>query len=179
VDPNSLGPSAGSQVVHAPYRTEQDTNNLEPFGLEYLDSSEEISLLGISLRIEQRKAEQEIQGLLVVDIAPGSPGATAGLRPSRQPARDVLNDVSMLATVVFPPAMVVGALAGSVPLPEDYDLIIGVDGSRVTNFLDFYDCMRDAQPGEIAYLNILRNGRRVQVPLSITTPLPPPESWVR
>jgi PDZ domain-containing protein len=180
VDPNSRGPSASSQVVPAPYRTEQDTNRAEPFGLkEYLDSSEEISLLGISLRIEQRKAEQEIQGLLVVDIAPESPGAAAGLRPFRQPARDVLNDVSMLATMVFPPAMVIGAIAGSVPLGEDYDLVIGVDGSRVSNFLDFYDCMRDARPGEIVYLNILRNGRRVQVPLRITTSLPPPESWVR
>jgi S1-C subfamily serine protease len=85
----------------------------------------------------------------------------------------------MLATMVFPPAMVVGAIAGSVPLGEDYDLVIGVDGSRVSNFLDFYDCMRDTQPGEIVYLNILRNGRRVQVPLRITTSLPPPESWVR
>jgi S1-C subfamily serine protease len=49
----------------------------------------------------------------------------------------------------------------------------------VSNFLDLYDGMRDTQPGEIVYLNILRNGRRVQGPLRITTSLPPPESWVR
>jgi hypothetical protein len=86
VDPNSLGPSVSGQVTPAPHRTEQDTNRPEPFGLkEYLDSSEEISLLGISSRIEERKAEQEIQGPLVVDIAPGSPGAAAGLRPSANP----------------------------------------------------------------------------------------------
>jgi S1-C subfamily serine protease len=58
-------------------------------------------------------------------------------------------------------------------------LIIGVDGSRVTNFLDFYDCMRNVQPGEIVYLNILRNGHRVQVPMQITSAVPPAESWVR
>jgi S1-C subfamily serine protease len=85
----------------------------------------------------------------------------------------------MLATMAFPPAVVVVSIVGSVPLGEPYDLIIGVDGSRVTNFLDFYDCMRDVQPGEIIYLNILRNGRRVQVPMQITSVVPPPESWVR
>jgi hypothetical protein len=39
--------------------------------------------------------------------------------------------------------------------------------------------MRNVQPGEIIYLNILRNGRRVQVPMQITSVVPPPESWVR
>ncbi len=33
---------------------------------------------------------------------------------------------------------------------ESYDMIIGVDGSRVTNFLDFQDRMHDLQPGEIS-----------------------------
>lgn len=180
VDPNSLRPPADTQVAPAPYQIEQNTNETEPPGLkEYMDASEEISLFGIDLRIERRKAEKEIQGLLVVDIAPGSPGADAGLHPYRQPTRDILNGVGMLATMAFPPAAVVVPIVESVPLGEAYDLIIGVDGARVTNFLDFYDRMRDVQPGEIVYLNILRNGRRVQVPLRITTFLPPPQSWVR
>jgi S1-C subfamily serine protease len=75
--------------------------------------------------------------------------------------------------------LVVTTAAGGNAIVAAYDLIIGVDGSRVTNFLDFYDCMRDVQPGEIVYLNILRNGRRVQMPVRITTSLPPPQSWVR
>lgn len=180
VDPNSLRPSANIQVAPAPYAVEQNINEVEPPGLkEYMDASEEISLFGIDLRIERRKAEKEIQGLLVVDIAPGSPGAGAGLHAYRQPTRDILNGVGMLATMAFPPAMVVVPIVESVPLGEAYDLIIGVDGARVANFLDFYDCVRNVQPGEIVYLNVLRNGRRVQVPLSITTSLPPPQSWVR
>jgi S1-C subfamily serine protease len=180
VDPNSLRPSANIQVAPAPYQVEQNTNEVETPGLkEYMDASEEISLFGIDLRIERRKAEKEIQGLLVVDIAPGSPGAGAGLHAYRQPTRDILNGVGMLATMAFPPAMVVVPIVESVPLGEAYDLIIGVDGARVANFLDFYDCVRNVQPGEIVYLNVLRNGRRVQVPLNITTSLPPPQSWVR
>jgi S1-C subfamily serine protease len=134
---NSLPPSANSQIVRK--QIEQNISETERPGLkEYIDASEEISLFGIDLRIERRKAEKEIQGLLVVTTAAGGNAIVAA-----------------------------------------YDLIIGVDGSRVTNFLDFYDCMRDVQPGEIVYLNILRNGRRVQMPVRITTSLPPPQSWVR
>ncbi len=58
-------------------------------------------------------------------------------------------------------------------------MTIGADGSRVTNFMDFYDRRRDVQPGEVVYLNLLRNGRRVQVPAQISSALPPPHSWVR
>ena len=162
------------------YQMDQNANQVEPPGVqEYLGESEQISLYGMDLRIEHRKAEKDIQGLLVVDIAPGSPGAYAGLHPFRQPARDILNGVGMLAAMAFPPAMVVVPIMESVPLHEAYDLIIGVDGSRVTNFMDFYYCMREAQPGEVVYLNLLRNGHRVQVPLRITSTLPPPQAWVR
>jgi PDZ domain len=178
VDTHPLQPSPNSQT--APVRIEQNANQIEPPGTqEYLDASEEISLLGMDLRIERRKAGKEIQGLLIVDLAPGSPGATAGLHAYRQPTKDFLNGVGMLATMAFPPAVVVVPIVESVPLGEAYDLIIGVDGARVTNFMDFYDCMRDVQPGEVVYLNLLRNGRRVQVPMQITSALPPPQSWVR
>jgi|SRR5690348_11563372 PDZ domain-containing protein len=178
VDTNRLQPSPGAAT--APEQMEQNANLIEPPGLqEYLDASEEISLFGMDLRIEQRKAEKEIQGLLIVDLAPGSPGMAAGLHPYRQPTRDFLNGVGMLATMAFPPAVVVVPIVESVPLNEAYDLIIGVDGARVTNFMDFYYCMRDVRPGEVVYLNLLRNGKRVQVPLRITSALPPPQSWVR
>jgi hypothetical protein len=178
VNTNALQFSPNSQA--APAQMEQNANQMQPPGMqEYLDASEEISLFGMDLRIERRKAEKEIQGLLIVNLAPGSPGATAGLHAYRQPTRDFLNGVGMLATMAFPPAVVVVPIVESVPLGEAYDLIIGVDGSRVANFLDFYDCMRDVQPGELVYLNLLRNGRRVQVAVQITTALPPPQAWVR
>ena len=51
---------------------------------------------------------------------------------------------------------------------ESYDMIIGVDGSRVTNFLDFQDRMRDLQPGEVVYLSVVRDGKRLQVTLPVT-----------
>ena len=173
-----LAPQSGSNA--AADQRDQNANQAEPPGLqEYLGESEEISLFGMDLRIEQRTAEKQIQGLLVVDIAPGSPGAYAGLHPYRQPTRDILNGVGMLAAMAFPPAAAIVPIVESVPFGEAYDLIIGVDGARVTNFLDFYYCMREVQPGELIYLNILRNGHRVQVPIRITSSLPPPQAWVR
>ncbi|HXW83177.1 MAG TPA: PDZ domain-containing protein, partial [Candidatus Binataceae bacterium] len=50
---------------------------------------------------------------------------------------------------------------------ERYDLIIGVDGERVTNSLDFEDRMRDLEPGEIVYLSVVRDGRRLQVKVTV------------
>jgi hypothetical protein len=178
--PPSGNDAAGHQDDAGSYRMDQNANQVEPPGVqEYLGESEQISLYGMDLRVEHRKAEKDIQGLLVVDIAPGSAAAYAGLHPFRQPARDILNGVGMLAAMAFPPAAVVVPIMESVPLHEAYDLIIGVDGSRVTNFMDLYYCMRDVRPGEVVYLNLLRNGHRVQVPLRITSTLPPAQAWVR
>jgi hypothetical protein len=168
VDANSIQPPSSGPA--APYQLEQNTVETDPQGLKpYMGASEQISVFGIDMRVETRTAEKEIQGLLVVDVAPGSPAAAAGLHPYRQPARDLLNGVGMLAVMAFPPAIVVVPIVGSVPLHESYDLIIGVDGLRVSTFLEFYDRVRDVRAGEIVYMNVLRNGHRVQVPLQITS----------
>ena len=101
-----------------------------------MDANEQVSVFGIEMRLDTRKVERDIQGLLVINIEPGSPGAAAGLHPFRERTRDVLNGVGMLAAMVFPPAIAVVPIVESVPLHEGYDLIIGVDGTRVSNFAD-------------------------------------------
>jgi len=94
----------------------------------YLDANEQISVFGIDLRVETRSAEKEIQGLLVVDIEPGSPGAAAGLHAYRQPIRDVLNGVAMFGMMTFPPAIIVAPLVGSIPLYESFMNAFGIRG---------------------------------------------------
>jgi S1-C subfamily serine protease len=164
-------------VAHAPHAAQPPTYEPEPPGVEeYLEAAEEISLLGMNLRIEAR---QGIQGLLIVDIAPQGPAASAGLHPFQQRAKDLINGASMLAAMAFPPAVIIGPIVGAIPTGETYDLVIGVDGYRVSNFIDLYARMRGVRPGEIVYLNVLRNGRRAQVPVRVTAPLPPMQSWVR
>ena len=185
VQPGSIVPPPGAQPATAPgqsaaYQMDQDTSAPEPPGAqEYMDANEQISVYGIEMRVDTRKAEREVQGLLVIDIEPGSPGASAGLHPFRERTRDVMNGVGMLAAMAFPPAMVIVPIVESVPLHENYDMIIGVDGARVTNFADLWEHMRMVRPGEIVYLNVLRNGHRVQLPMQVTSAVPPPQSWVR
>ncbi|HJU28705.1 MAG TPA: PDZ domain-containing protein, partial [Candidatus Binataceae bacterium] len=72
-----------------------------------------------------------------------------------------------------PPAVVAVPILDQVHVGESYDLIVAVDGSRVTNFLDFEDRMRDVRPGEIVYLSIVRDGNRVQVPVHVPTTFAP------
>ena len=98
----------------------------------------------------------------------GSPAAKAGLqRPIEGKAREAAEMATLAAGMVFPPAMVGVAIISSTQLDQSYDMIIGVDGDRITNILDFENHLRTVQPGEIIYLNIVRNGIRRQVPVYI------------
>lgn len=143
---------------------------------EFISEGDNMSPLGIEVREARRKLKsgRAADGLLVVGVAGGSPAAKAGLRPHRQTVRDVLEVASVAAALVFPPAMIAVPIFEQVHIGETYDLIIAVDGSRVTNFLDFEDRMRDVQPGEIVYLSLIRDGNRVQVPVHVPSTIAPP-----
>jgi S1-C subfamily serine protease len=105
----------------------------------------EAPVLGLRLREDRRelKSGASATGLLIVAVRDGSPAANAGL--------------AGLQVILKKRQLVIGG----------GDLIIAVDGSRVTNFLDFENGIRDAQPGEIVYLTIVRAGLRRQVPIPI------------
>jgi hypothetical protein len=167
-----------NQVIN--YEVQQNPQLIDPqlhSMQEFMEEEgSETSPLGIEVQEDQRKlADGEIaDGLLVVGVVPGSPAASAGLHAFRQTARNIIEGTAIAAALVFPPAVVVVPIIESVNFHESYDLIIGVDGVRVTNFLDFDDRMRDVQPGEIVYLSLVRNGRRVQLPVPVRSLLKPP-----
>ena len=141
---------------------------------EYLNETDELSPLGLRLRAERRglKYGGEAEGLLIVSITPGSPAANAGLHAYNRTTKNILEGAAIGASLVFPPAIFAIALFDPIPFGESYDLIIGVDASRVTNFLDFESQVRDVRPGEIVYLNIVRDGSRLQVPVQVPALLP-------
>lgn len=167
-----------NQIVN--YEVQQNPQLIDPqlhSMQEFMEEEgSETSPLGIEVQEDQRKlADGEIaDGLLVVGVVPGSPAAKAGLHAFRQTARNIITGVAVAGMYFFPPAMIVLPIIESVNFHESYDLIIGVDGVRVTNFLDFDDRMRDVQPGEIVYLSLVRNGRRVQLPVPVQNLLKPP-----
>ncbi|HZO83255.1 MAG TPA: PDZ domain-containing protein [Candidatus Binataceae bacterium] len=126
------------------------------------------SPLGIELQEGQRKLNgRQVDGLLVVGVQSNSSAAKAGIQAGHRAAHDVLEGAAVAASLVFPPAVLAVPVIETIQLGENYDMIIGVDGNRVTNFMDFEDQLRDAQPGETVYLNILRSGKRLQVPVKM------------
>jgi S1-C subfamily serine protease len=134
-----------------------------------MSEGNQTSPLGLQLREDQRKlSDGEVaNGLMIVGVDKQSAAATAGLHALQHTGHDVAEGIAIAAAMFFPPAVLAVPIVAAVNMGETYDMIIGVDGSRVTNYLDFEDRMRDIQPGEIVYLSIVRNGKRVQVPVRI------------
>jgi len=162
--------AADAQAIY--YQAHQNPQMIDPqlHSLqEFINEGDESSPLGVELREERRKLNSgEIaDGLTIVDVRNGSAADKGGLHPCRHIARNVLQGVALAAALFFPPAVLAVPILEQVGVGETYDMIIGVDGTRVVNFLDFEDRMRDVQPGEIVYLSIVRNGDRMQVPLHV------------
>jgi hypothetical protein len=136
---------------------------------DFMSEGDITSPLGIVVREDKRrlKSGREVEGLLIVDVSAGSPAAHAGLHPYRQTVRNTLETAAIAGAIFFPPAVLLVPVFDQVHLGESYDLIIGIDGSRVTNLLDFEDHLRDVQAGEIVYFSIVRNGERMQIPVPV------------
>jgi len=170
--PDSQSSSAdGSEVAR--YQEEQSGMPPEQLkALQEFDSEGELSTpFGMQLREAKRtlKSGEDADGLLIIAVAKGSPAAAVGLRPYSHGVHDALAAAAMVGAVFSGGLSVVVIPAlDYMQIGESYDMIIGVDGSRVTNFLDFQDRMRDLQPGEVVYLSVVRDGKRLQVTLPVT-----------
>ena len=159
-----------SQIVNYEANQQMPLNEPQLHSLqEFMNEGVNTSPLGVELQEGARRGKngREVDGLLVVALQPGSPAERAGVMAGHRQAHDVIEGAAVAASLVFPPAVLVVPVIETIQLGENYDLIIGVDGNRVTNFMDFQDQLRDAQPGETVYLNILRSGKRLQVPVEM------------
>jgi S1-C subfamily serine protease len=128
------------------------------------------SWIGLSLARDRRKLKSGgyASGLLIVEVQANSPAARAGLQPPLEgKARTAAEVVAVAAGMVFPPVLFGAAIIHSTHLDESYDMIIGVDGDRITDIADFENHMGAVHPGEVVYLNLVRNGLRLQVPVFI------------
>jgi hypothetical protein len=164
-----------SQIVNYEANQQMPLNEPQLHSLqEFMNEGVNASPLGVELQEGARRGKngREVDGLLVVALQPGSPAERAGVMAGHRQAHDVVEGVAVAASLVFPPAVLVVPVIETIQLGENYDLIIGVDGNRVTNFMDFQDQLREAQPGETVYLNILRGGKRLQLPVEMPKPNP-------
>lgn len=169
---NSTGPVVSYEKSHDPPAVQTQLRSLQ----EFVNDGDNTSSLGIQVREERRslKSGGEANGLLIISVVEGSPAAQAGLHAYRHTASDLLQVGSVVASIVFPPAILAVPVFEEVHIGDSYDLIIGVDGNRVTNFLDFEDTMREVRPGEIVYLSVVRDGSRMQIPVHVPTTFSPP-----
>jgi hypothetical protein len=127
------------------------------------------SPIGVQLSEARRKLSsgEEADGLLVLKVVQGSPAALAGLQGYHQAMHNALTGAAIAAAMVFPPAILVVPVVVNAQIGESYDMIIGVDGNRVTNFLDFEDRMREVRGGELVYFSIVRDGHRKQITVKV------------
>ena len=170
VAPDSQTSNDGSEVAR--YQEEQSGMPPEQLkALQEFDSEGELTTpFGMQLREAKRslKTGEEADGLLITAVAKDSPAAAVGLRPYTHNVHDAIAAAAMVGAVFSGGLSVVVIPAlDYMQVGESYDMIIGVDGSRVTNFLDFQDRMQDLQPGELVYLSVLRDGKRVQVTMPV------------
>ena len=155
-------------------RYQEEQSGLPPEqlrSLQQFDSEGELSTpFGMQLREARRtlKSGEEADGLLITAVAKDSPAEAVGLHAYSHSVHDALAAAAMVAAVFSGGlAVVVIPALDYMQVGESYDMIIGVDGSRVTNFLDFQDRIRDLQPGEVVYLSVVRNGKRLQVTMPV------------
>ncbi|HEX3280427.1 MAG TPA: trypsin-like peptidase domain-containing protein [Pyrinomonadaceae bacterium] len=101
--------------------------------------------LGISTRdVEQLKNQVELpvsDGVLIWQIAPGGPAANAGLRGLTQTEN---GDV------------------------EIGDVIVGIDNEKVANTDELYRLLNKHAIGDQVQVQVIRNGRRISVPVRLT-----------
>lgn len=125
--------------------------------------------IGVELREDCSRLEdrEKVCGLQVMDVQRNSPAWRAGVRPYHALGRYVLSGASIAAAMFFPPAIVAVGIIGQTHVGESYDLIIGVDGQRVRHIIDFEDMTANDKPGETLYLMIVRDGKRMQLPVQL------------
>ncbi len=127
------------------------------------------SPLGFALRPDHRELNsgETISGLTIVSIKKGGPAAQAGLQTYHNRVKKAFEFASIAGSFFFPPAIVLAPLLDASRAGDHYDMIVGIDGYRVRDVLDFADCLRDVQPNQPIYLSVVRDGVRTQMQIKM------------
>jgi S1-C subfamily serine protease len=106
-------------------------------------------------------------GLAVLEVHPRSAAAAAGIRPYSGLGHTLLGASVVSAAIVFPPAIGALSIVERSRTGESFDLIIGVDGQRIRYIPDFQAAIFNLRDGDVIYLTLVRDGKRLQLPMRI------------
>lgn len=142
---------------------------------QYLDDGSGFALESLATRLLGIKVDgdvselegRSIEGVMIIAVAPDSPGAVAGFRGRRAALHHILDGVAIASSVFFPPAFFAVPLVEESQIGDSHDLIIGVDGERIHAVVDLEEALQKTNPGEIVYFNIIRGRRRLQIVVSL------------
>ena len=152
--------------ANAPWRSEFGA---PPVGglADFLNEARGYSVLGLRLRESSRRLSsgEVVSGLVIVAVRKNSPADAAGLKAATDTVRSIMTGVAIAGAMVFPPAFVMLPLVQASHIGVHYEMVIGVDGDRVNDIIDFNEHMRYLKPGDTVYLNVVRDGERLQVPV--------------
>ncbi|HEY9231405.1 MAG TPA: PDZ domain-containing protein, partial [Blastocatellia bacterium] len=85
------------------------------------------------------------EGLMISNVVRGSGAATAGLRSA------ALNQ----------------DVWGNIVIQRMGDIIVGVDGKKVTSADDLQNALQDKKPGETVQVEVLRDGNQTTIPVRL------------
>jgi S1-C subfamily serine protease len=129
----------------------------------------EVAQLGIDVKNGESTLQSiyQFDGVEIVGVLPGGPGAAAGLKGERRQVQAIMTIGLFAASMFFPPAVMGLAVLESSGIGESHEFIIAVDGIRTHDINDFGAALSQAAPGEIVYLTVVSNRQRrqLQVPL--------------
>ena len=140
-----------------------------PTGREEMPTErEDMDRLGIEVEDTVDRFEgNEVFGVEVLNVRPSSPGALAGLRNRKAAVNEVLKTVTLVGSLVFLPVAAIYHWVSDTGAGDRHDLIIGVDGERVHDVNDLENALGKVKEDDIVYLNVLRAGKQLLVPVSL------------
>jgi len=127
------------------------------------------SPFGFAVQPDRRQLDsgETLSGLTIVSIKKGGAADQAGLHAFHNHIKKAIEAASVAGAFFFPPVIVLMPIFEASQTGDHYDMIVGIDGYRVRDVLDFADCMRDVQPNQPIYLNVVRDGVRTQMKVNM------------
>src|SRR5579862_7663199 len=133
-----------------------------------------VPLLGLSVIPAKTKMASggEVLGLAVTKVDSTSPAEDAGILGQRTNPGHIAEKIGAGvvltgAALIFPPAAIGLVFINKMGSNQKYDLIVAVDSERTRSLFDLETSLRLAQPGQIVYLTVVRDGRPLQFRITV------------